>query len=411
MNKIKISDRIIKTSILIFIVSVVLNPIIYSFAGWGTVFIMRIISIVLLIIHKITIKDYTINAKYAVLLMIILLPFFYNNAYIHDGHYKPILDYVLTIPFAILASTLQINKKHVLDYVLKCYFIFAAVTSFFTIMSLVLPDLYLNIAKTLFAPEYYTMMSDGVKMQSLFGLTSHYSSNAFYVAFGVIYLLFFKNQIDKRIRIAFLGIFFICLLLIGKRGHLLFLVISLGLGYAIIKRISIMTIVKSLAVITAILLTTIVIINVVPQANRTFNRMLAENAENGDLTSGRFNMYEDINELYKENGSMPIGWAQYAHSTNYYHPALHNDYLQLYYEVGVIGSVLVLAPNIYFIVLSYRRLRTDNSPQSKLVFIFNIFFNLYALTGTPRYDIEVYAPYFILNGYLFANNKQVKETV
>ena len=135
-----------------------------------------------------------------------------------------------------------------------------------------------------------------------------------------------------------------------------------------------------------------------PGIDYTFNKFFNNNAT--DYSTGRFDMYKEAYRLYVDNSYFPIGWGQYAKSTNYHHPALHNDYLQLFFETGMLGLFLIIMPNIIFLIKSIKFVNKKHNEISVIILIFNLFFMTYSLTGLPHYDVEVYMIYFIFNSFL-----------
>ena len=130
-----------------------------------------------------------------------------------------------------------------------------------------------------------------------------------------------------------------------------------------------------------------------------YDRFFVSNKE--DVSNGRFAMYEDIANQYKENKCFPIGWSQYARSTNYYHPGVHNDYLQLFYETGIIGFILVIGSNIILLFRSIKFTKKEKNGLGFCVLLYNFFYLTYSATGIPHYDYETYLIFFIFNSFIY----------
>lgn len=141
------------------------------------------------------------------------------------------------------------------------------------------------------------------------------------------------------------------------------------------------------------------IVKVVPEAQNTFNRIFNDNSN--DVSSGRFDMYKDIWRMYKQNNYIGIGWNKYASNTGYVHPGVHNDYIQILCESGIIGFLIIIGSNIYILKYAIKYARKSKTAISKIILIYNIFFMFYSLTGIPHYDVETYMYYFLINSILF----------
>lgn len=402
-KQIAIDSLLIRVSIVLYVVSITMaQTITYVFGGVVTIS-LRIIALLFLLViflkkinsskkERASIK----KNKYPFIMVIMFLPFLWNNALFADGRWQDIADYVLAFVYAAIMALIDLRSREKRMY-LTAFIAFGIVTSLFTWLQVISADSYYGVVKHLFRPstikENMSFYEDG----NLFGLTSHYSGNAFYIVISVIFTFFAYKDKRKYILLLF---FIATLLAIGKRGHLLFLIISSILAFLIIKRVSIINILKlllaSLVVFGCLFLASLKI----PQIRHTIERA-EESASSDDMTTGRKDMYKDAKRLYEENGYIPIGWGQYASQTNYFHNALHNDYLQLYYEVGLIGELLIVLPNVLFLAYSIKGSRKGDK-FTCIVLVYNIFFMTYSLTGTPHYSPQVYFVYYTLNSIMFA---------
>lgn len=404
MNKRReLGSHLINASITLYVVSIVLRATIGFVFGSIFVVIAKIIALVLLLLalfarNASSSKNAQMQKKniFPILMMAIFIPFLWNNALIADGKWINVADYVLVFTYAITLSFARLGQKEIRHF-LTLFIVFGVITSIFSWLSVISSENYYQVIKNLFPPKSVGEMMRNLTFGNLFGLTDHYSRNAFYIVISIIFTFFASKNKKKYVLLIFL---IATLMAIGKRGHLLFLVISAITSFFIIKRIKLATVVKFLVAI-AILVGCLAILSAkIPQIRHTIERA-EESASSDDITTGRDDMYLEAKRLYEDNNRIPIGWGQYASSTNYYHPALHNDYLQLYYEVGIIGELLVVVPNIIFLAYSIKGARNDNR-FARIVMVYNIFFLIYSFTGIPRYDNEMQFVYYVLNSIMIA---------
>ena len=178
-----------------------------------------------------------------------------------------------------------------------------------------------------------------------------------------------------------------------------FLIFSFIITYFIFNKVNIKTVLKFICIFLAIGLFTSIAIKINDEAGYVFERLMNNNVM--DVSNGRYEMYNEIWEQYKENGYMPLGWAEYASSTNYVHPGVHNDYIQLFCETGIIGFLLIIGLNIKILLNSIKYAHKSKTGISFIILLYNVFFLSYSLTGLPHYDIETYMYYFLINYILF----------
>lgn len=398
----KTQERLLITSIILYMISVFLFDVIsFKFSSYGVV-VLKLIALVLLLICYCKEKSKKTNS-FAKLMIIMFIPYLWNNAFIKDGLWLTVFNYLFAIIYTILLSRIN-NAKKVTEVVLKVYYLFGLITAIVSWMEYVSIGGYEKVTGLLFSPSVVKEnVYEFTARKNLCGLTSHYSRNAFYVMTAIMVTLFDDTIVKTKKRRLFSGLFLVATLLaIGKRGHVLFLCASILLSYVYFSKKNVKKIAKALILTIIGIISIFGVIITIPETRHTAERFITNDSSSAgkDLSNGRYQMYEDIEVLYKKNDYIPIGWGTYAASTDYYHPGLHNDYLQLFYEVGIIGVIMVLVPNYYFLIKSAKNAKKNEDSVAKLVLSFNIFFLLYAMTGIPHYDQEVYGTFFILNAII-----------
>lgn len=400
-KKLYFNEVIFGSSLVLYLFTNIFKELtINCFGNYFALFLLVVANFLLLIVilkNKVIYKN---NLDFSFACILIFIPCLYKNAYLSDNLYSYFLYYFLSILYAVLASFIKFDEKFV-KLVFKAFILFAICTSIFSWYSLVFPDSYISIISKIMPKSLTSEIFLNFKYyKNIMGLTSHYSKNAFYILLGIICNLYFiiKNKRISKISLMVELFLLITMLVIGKRGHILFLIISASLCYFIYNKSSLKTFIRFFTIVMFTIIIYVILMQFIPEVSNTVNRFFYNT--NGDYSNGRIDMYNDAYKLYKENNYNPIGWGQYAKSTNYTHPGLHNDYIQLFYEVGVFGLIIVISSNIYILKKSIKKLQVEKSSTSIIIFLYNSFFLMYSLTGLPHYDFEAYMFYFLINIFL-----------
>lgn len=247
------------------------------------------------------------------------------------------------------------------------------------------------------------------------GFSSNLAFTAGHILLGILVLLLFEKRRGRFW--SFTLIFFVVtLMMTGKRSTFLFLIIALMAGYLAntagrqrINRIFYIT----LAVVLALLLIVVFKeqLRNVPVLNRIIETV--EGLQQGeDISSTRSVIYLYALGLFRENPIWGIGWGQFrdttlGHITWVNTVEVHNIYLQLLCEVGIVGFAIMIIPMIASLVMSYKILREasfDNNWKelTAFSFIYQVFFVLYGLVENPLYDNNFLIIYFFTIAIDFA---------
>lgn len=400
MRRLKINEILIYFSVIILLSIIFLKPYIVNFFSSSFLIVLLIIAnfaLILGLVHEKIIK--ISSPTYIVCLILTFLPSLYNNYYLKDGFYSFFFLYLLVIVFCILLSLNKPSSKLV-SFIFAMSILFSLLTSLVTWLSIFNPNLYVEkFIPLLPSSDRLTVLHDFLVNGMRMGLTNHYSRNAFYIILGILFSIYFYLKNKKPIHIVNILFLFVTLLSIGKRGYFIFFTMALVLSYLISNKINLKTISRLILGICVFSIIFIAIYEIFPSTHLMIDRIFFNH---GDISTGRFEVYQDVWNMYKENSYIPLGWGKYTSSTNYAFVGVHNDYLQLLCETGIIGLFLMLVSNFTFLKISISKSKKKNL-VAIIGLIYNLFFLLYSLTGIPHYDFEVYSIFYLLNLFVFMN--------
>ena len=343
-------------------------------------------------------------------MIILYLVYLFGNQTIRNGRLSYFFFYTIIILFYFFSR----DTTGWILATIKIMRVFSVVYSLATILFVFTPSFYIGTVTRLFG-RYQSTAIQQYNSGSIPGLTANCSTNAMYlciglgVSFSCIFSLLaegktFSRSIIKR-ELIIIGIQVIALLLTGKRGPILFLVMSFFVLYLVYSSRQKVTRWFKAALLLVILIATFFItISFVPALGRFYYRMI-ELWEDGNLLIGRDFYYESAFEQFLSHKLFGIGWGgmeiEISNITwNNVAYNVHNIYLQLLAERGVIGFLLYIiffASNLWNSLKYTAKQITTNRFNFLMPMLFSCFmqtfFVLYGCTGNPLYDIQMLYPY------------------
>lgn len=272
---------------------------------------------------------------------------------------------------------------------------------YYSILSIILPSSVVSAIKGRLVAGYYT------------GFCREVSYSMFFIVIGLGIYIFkmiqHKNGILSAQIKRFLGILFLlgALILSGKRATLLFFVVTI-FTILFIKSRDRLKFFKYMAWCIGFIIViylTYPLWSKIPSLARIVE--LLEFISEDDLvgiTNGRIAIYEKAIELWKSNPIYGIGWGNFKYSISesiwYSGFDVHNCYLQILCETGIIGAVFYYGLTIFAIINLIRcilvtRETKNNHNLALLAGFIQIFFSIYCITEPILYEYSDYIIYFI----------------
>lgn len=292
-------------------------------------------------------------------------------------------------------------------------------------------DFYLQHILPTFAPyQRNHLYVQNIKNNYSTGLANNFSLNGMYMAIvSIVAYAYMYYKKKKVLSVFFFIISIVALFMTGKRGVLLFTFVAIIITYMMCNRDSVL---YKLGVIIPLALGIIVALYVmsfyIESINATISRFFSYVP---DISTGRFDLYNKAWEMFLEKPLLGIGWSEYASRVDYMYFGddeyrdVHNVYLQLLTETGVIGFLVFMILFIYAFVKTFNLVKkylkeTNALPDyvwMLLVFSFcyQIFFFSYCMTGNPLYDLSTMYVYFFSVGFTtyidtqYANKTEIQE--
>ncbi|MDO4467510.1 MAG: O-antigen ligase family protein [Bacillota bacterium] len=248
----------------------------------------------------------------------------------------------------------------------------------------------------------------------LCGMSDHYSRNAFFIVSAIFVLFAFflseKAKWKKNLYLCATAFFFLTLMTIGKRAHLIFASFILFVVYLCSQKNIKKSIKKGMWATLFILVAGTAVLILVPSSRQTILRIINSLNDGGtDFSTGRINhIYPLAWRLFLNSPWIGNGFGYFTTYTNNAYAGVHNDYLQWLCDYGIVGFVSYMAFTMASFYTIYRIYRTMcknpmyYSVKVKVLAAWSLLFQgwvlVYSLSGIPHYDYEISILYYIACG-------------
>lgn len=264
--------------------------------------------------------------SYMIALIVVFLYYFVMNPSVEDFKICKKIFYFIAILFSAAIIFFKLNPQLYFEYIYP----------------------YLS-EKTQALASYYIPRGYGIPIGGSFVYADYI------IIFAIIFKLCDMKEKDKNILSYFEILFFlIAVVCMGRRGELLGAIVSTVVIYVISnKKSKVQKRILLLFLLFAIVLLCIILfynqLKAIPVLHRyiiTIEGVL----KNEDTSSGRFELWEMAIKIFKTSPVMGIGYRRYSDFVSSEFRAIHgsdvqdvhNDFLQLLCEVGLVGTLFVV---------------------------------------------------------------------
>ena len=260
------------------------------------------------------------------------------------------------------------------------------------------PTVYRTMIIPLFSRSAQVSLVWQASLRTYFpGFTSQvgYTSYFLCMAFGALFC--FRKIVYNRWFVPLAIMILLGLLLTGKRAPTLFLLVSIMFLYFFESRERerftrvLQIVLITLGAFIALFLLARFTNN--PAINRIFesvqNVILSRDVED----VGRDQLWTQAMTYFYDNKWLGIGWTNFKNIFTLRGTHVHNIYIQLLCETGIIGFSVFAFFFVWNIRTTLRRIKTAKKGTCEyswlmLSLFMQIYFLLYGITGNPLYDVE-----------------------
>lgn len=300
----------------------------------------------------------------------------------------------------LLRSNLKIYKS-----VFCAIILYSVMNVVANIISGISPSLFRKVL-SIFKVTSWELYTNG----QFIGLTNGISRNALLCVIGISVFFSLAIVCKKFFYWICSGILIVIVLMTGKVGHTVFLFCTLFITYSIVGSNMSQKLKRVLFILITMSIAMVILYEVFPQIGNSILRFQLK-ADRGDITNGRLALWRYAIDCFRRSPIFGIGYGAFTTESigwsGIVYAGVHNDYIQLLCETGIVGIVMYGILVISTLSFSIRCLRNEflneNSVEGKILIVWSVFIQvfiiLYSLTGLPHFSCEsnvvLYAAYAV----------------
>lgn len=373
------------------VVASCIYPLLSKSMVWMVIELYSILTVAITMFKK---TNNIILPKLAVLWSFTLFPVIINS-------YALKLNQIGFTLLWISLIILLIEVSYSFKWSINAVFLIGILTGIYA-LSTVLFNLNINMGLTYIARFFRTTSGDF----KIAGFTDHYSHNGMYISIGAIVWFSYGLITLKKKYWALTALFVLALLFTQKRGPLLALLAAMLFSILIVQKGNFSKrIINTFIICFVVFILAFVVYIFAPSVFSVLDRF----KDNGNMLTNREYMWDYAIKCFKDKPLIGYGWAYCPNNMNLYISGssvvemnIHNVYLQLLAETGVIGTVLFIIPMIMTIKKNIKilSLLVNNADKSFIIppvyaLGMQVFFIVYSITGNPLYDRQTLIPYML----------------
>lgn len=258
------------------------------------------------------------------------------------------------------------------------------------------------------------------------GICKNVSANG--MVLSICFLVFAESFIYKKEKKPYewgaMAFILFAFLLTGKRGPLLFIIISMAFVYLVQQkdRQAIIRFIKLGIAGVVLWMAFLFSAKYIPAVESIIlkNEELS-NGASGGLLHGRLSLWTYAIDMFKQSPIIGNGYwsyAAYAEENDAITTSAHNFYLQVLTELGIIGLVMYIVAFVSGIVICIKKIRTKCDFQTKTIvsiaLSIQVFTILYGMSSSSLIYYYILIPYFLscsaVRSLCFCNDKQNNES-
>ncbi len=364
-------------------------PIIFTFLQNMHFFgfsLLTVVTIAIVLILSITnFRNTKLLLRTSIDTIIILLSVVILFSIIFSKGIQSSIEFTFIYLIGILLYYLLLNNDSWIPKFFKGLFIFALFNLVITLISFIDFQLFKSIfyrfltnKAMIFTDSYYS------KFGFHAGIMGQTGTNAIALSMGLPYLVGCISRNNKKVSYILLYILFLFgIVITGKRGAFIYALFATFFVYAIKQKKKPSSFLRIVFVIVFFMILLYFAYHYIEPVTILIDRLIPDSDSVTDLSVHRFDLYNEAISVFKQNFIVGIGIGAYP-NVSAYSNNVHNDYLEAFAELGLVGGITVLLLYILPLVNSIKLDNTTDEVTESLYLI--TFFSLTSLTSIVFYN-------------------------
>lgn len=283
------------------------------------------------------------------------------------------LQYAIGMDLCVLIAVLYEPREIQYFKAMKIFCFFSTAFSLYSILAFVFPEIYQIFVKPIISEGSVIYNEELLRSGYGVALGANVAFIDYIVVTGLIFSLscFFAKQSITKFKILDILSMIICflgMLCANRKGELLAALITVYFIYRDhMKKSNKIEKAKTRRIVGVMIIFTLLLVVYLAQKGYLlrfylFFNKIARNLSNDrvDISSGRIAIWKYAWSVFKQNPVLGIGWENFFVKIPEYDVdtvKVHNNFLQLLCETGVIGFVLIAIPMIVLLIWSYHYMK------------------------------------------------------
>ena len=303
-----------------------------------------------------------------------------------------------------LILLVKVNPK----VVIKILFIFSTIFLLMTYLQFANVEIVDIINSYLLNAEDLQTNYQAKLWGSYYGITSSNFLNAFYISiFSAVFSAKILNCKKRYLVNCFMYIVgILTIFLTGKKGLIIANILAFFICLIVTEKTKIILLIKRFILV---LFTGGGILFFINLKTSIISNIMQLTIESDDVSNGRFAMYSMAWNNIEKNFVLGQGWGS---SYILFSQGVHNIYIQLLYEIGIIGVFLFILFFIFNLSCNIGNIKKCIDREEKIILVFclyiQIVFLIYGMSGNPLFYYSTLLIYFIVLAMQSMKKKGVK---
>lgn len=340
----------------------------------------------------------------------------------YSSNFSVGIQYLMTLTIMWLIHIIVRSSDRYLSWLLYCLVVCSVVNAVSLLLEKINPNFFFRIASLIMKQEAITAAFVALQKRAYAGIGGYTNVSSYLVSivFALAFIAFLGAMQSRKEHKRLLALFLYGSLLVvslyaiiisNKRGILLATLVAAFTCYLFFVHNHKRVLIRSLLIVALMIIVCWVVLRYNEFAQNLWHRFFSNE---GDFTSSRFQIYQDTINNWQNWVAFGNGTGSAFDKANVLGVGggVHNIYIQIFYDHGMLGEFLYLiwfAINFNTTIYSINCSKYDFWNYASMAV--QIIFLIYGFVGNPIYEYYELFPYMVFSAipYLYLRKRCVDE--